>query len=254
MIVGSRSNLKKIADNKVEILSFVIDGTEIDIVKNVNYLGVQLDDSFPWDQNTKLLCSKLSRALGYLKYAKKFVPKDTLIKMYHGIVELHFHYYCSVWGGCSGTRLQTIQKLQIRAGRIVTNSSYDVSASNLIKELNWPTVTDMINSETATITYKALSGLAPGYLSNLFMKNAAPDVSKNLRNGPADVLVPRMKTGSGQKALSFRGAKTWNESPLDVKRAPSLSILKKAEEYLNFLSLTLLIVVFVSYCRYTCKF
>ena len=47
MIVGSRSNLKKIADNKVEILSFVIDGTEIDIVKNVNYLGVQLDDSSP---------------------------------------------------------------------------------------------------------------------------------------------------------------------------------------------------------------
>ncbi len=226
MVVGSRPNLKKIADNKVETPSFVIDGAEIDIVKNVKYLGVQLDDSLVWDRNTKLLCSKLSRALGFLKYAKKFVPKDTLIKMYHGIVEPHFRYCCSVWGGCSETRLQTIQKLQNRAARIVTNSSYDVSASNLIKELNWPTVTEMIKCETATITYKALSGLAPGYLSNLFKKNSARDISMNLRNAIADVLVPRMKTCNGQKAISFRGAKTWNELPLDVKQAPSLSIFK----------------------------
>ena len=84
------------------------------------------------------LSSKLSRALGFLKFAKKFVPKDALIKMYHGIVEPHFRYCGFVWGGCRGTRLQTIQKLQSRAAKIVTNSSYDVSASNLIKELKWP--------------------------------------------------------------------------------------------------------------------
>ena len=59
MDVGSRPNLKKIADSKVETPSFVIDGTEIDIFKNVKYLGVQLEDSLSWGQNTKLLCSKL---------------------------------------------------------------------------------------------------------------------------------------------------------------------------------------------------
>ena len=57
MVVGSRPNLKKIADNKVETPSFAIDGAEIDIVKNVKYLGVQLDDNLAWDQQTKLLCS-----------------------------------------------------------------------------------------------------------------------------------------------------------------------------------------------------
>ena len=48
----------------------------------------------------------------------------------------------------------------------------------------------------------------------------------NLRNATADVLVPRMNTCSGQKAISFRGAKTWNNLPLDVKQAPSLGIFK----------------------------
>ena len=57
----------------------------------------------------------------------------------------------------------------------------------------------MTNSETAIITYKALSGLGPGYLSNIFKKNSALNTSMNLRNATADVLVTRMKTCSRQK-------------------------------------------------------
>ena len=54
-----------------------------------------------------------------------------------------------------------LQKLQNRAARIVTNSSYDAPAATLIEELKWPTVHDMIKQETATIVLKSISGLAP---------------------------------------------------------------------------------------------
>ena len=54
-----------------------------------------------------------------------------------------------------------LQKLQNRAARIVTNSSYDAPAANLIEERKWPTVHDMIKHETATIVFKSISGLAP---------------------------------------------------------------------------------------------
>ena len=72
-----------------------------------------------------------------------------------------------------GTRLQVLQKLQNRAARIVTNSSYDSSASALIKTLNWPTVADMIKGETACMVYKSINDLAPDYLSEIFTKNSA---------------------------------------------------------------------------------
>ena len=102
----------------------------------------------------KVLCSKVSRAIGFLKHAKKFVPKETLIQMYRGIVEPHFRYCCSVWGSCGETRLRALQKLQNRAARIVSNCSYDTS-------VKWLPLTEMINSETATMTYKAITGLNP---------------------------------------------------------------------------------------------
>ena len=102
-----------------------------------------------------------------------------------------------------------LQKLQNRAARIVTNSSYDAPAANLIEELKWPTVHDVIKQETATIVFKSTSGLAPIYLSTLFTRNSTRDIV-NLRNCDTDLLAPRMKTRNGQKAFSFRGAKVWN--------------------------------------------
>ena len=95
-----------------------------------------------------------------------------------------------------------LQRLQNRAARIVTNSSYDAPAANLIKELKWPTVHDMIKQGTATIVFQSISGLAPTYLSTLFTRNSTRDVV-NLRNSEVNLLTPRMKTSNGQQAFSF---------------------------------------------------
>ena len=65
-----------------------------------------------------------------------------------------------------------LQKLQNRAARIVTNSSYDAPAANLIAELKWTTVYDMIKQETATIVFKSIGGLVPTYFSTLFTRNS----------------------------------------------------------------------------------
>ena len=118
-----------------------------------------------------------------------------------------------------------LQKLQNRAARIVTDSSYDASTAILIKKLKWPTVHDMIKQETATIVFKSISGLAPTYLSTLFTRNSTRE-TVNLRNSETDLLTPRMKTSNGQEAFSFRGSKVWNELEHEVKLASSLSTFK----------------------------
>ena len=95
----------------------------------------------PWDEHIHFVRSKVSCAIGFLKYAIKLLPQDALCKMYHGIVELLLLFSLGAWWR---TRFQGLQKLQNHAARIVTYSSYDSSASALIKTLNWPMVADMI--------------------------------------------------------------------------------------------------------------
>ncbi len=85
-----------------------------------------------------------------------------------------------------------LQKLQNRAARKVTNSSYDASAAQLIKELKWLTVHDMIKHKTTTIVFKSISGLAPTYLSTLFTRNLILEIV-HLRNRETDLLALRIK-------------------------------------------------------------
>ena len=190
------------------------------------YLSVIIDRSLSWEEHINILRTKVSRAIGFLKYARRFVPQNTLSKMYRGIVEPHFRYCCSVWGCCGATRLQTLQKLQNRAARIVTKSKFDTPAMALIHNLNWPTVSDIIRSETATTMYKSLNGLVPEYLSNLFVKNSTRNV-RELRNTETDLSLPLRKTKNGQKAISFHGPKLWNQLDFDLKQAPSFATFKK---------------------------
>ncbi len=113
-----------------------------------------------------------------------------------------------------------------RAARIVTKSKFDTPATLLIASLKWPTINDIIKSETATTMYKSIHGLAPEYLSNLFVKNATRN-DRELRNTKTDLTLPLRKTNNGQTAISFRGAKLWNQLEHDIKEAPSIATFKK---------------------------
>ena len=104
--------------------------------------------------------------------------------------------------------------------------SNDAPAKPLIRSLNWPTIDDIIRSETAITIYRSLNGFVPVYLSNLFEKNSTRYVRK-LRNTDTDLSLPLRKTNNGQRAISFRGPKLWNQLEPDTKQAPSLATFKR---------------------------
>ena len=226
LIVGSQPKIRKITDKDIDHLLFFIGNSQVENVDRTKYLGVIIDRNLDWKEHVNNLRTKVSRAIGFLKYSRKFLPQNTLSAMYRGIVEPHFRFCCSVWGCCGVTKLQTLQKLQNRAARIVTKSRFDTPAMALIRSLDWPTVNDIIRSETATTMYKSLNGLVPEYLSDLFEKNSTRNFRK-LRNTDTDLSLAFRKTNYGQRAISFRGPKLWNQLEPDAKQAPSLATFKR---------------------------
>ena len=146
--------------------------------------------------------------------------------LYTCIVEPHSRYCCSVWGCAGSTEINQLQKLQKRAARIVTKSSYDAPSRPLIEGLGWKTIQELIQNESETMVFKSLNGLAPQYLCNLFTKNSECS-SRSLRNTETDLRLPMKKTANGQKCFSFRGAKLWNGLSAESKQASSLSLFKQ---------------------------
>ena len=144
--------------------------------------------------------------------------------MYLSIVQPHFSYCCSVWGCCGATKLNTLQKLQNRAARIVTGSPFDTPAAPLLQRLGWPSIEKLINQENCTMVYESLNDLAPEKLGNF---SKLPEVrTRILRNTKCNLAVPKMRTAYGQKSFAVRGANVWNKLDSDVKLAPSIQSFK----------------------------
>ena len=226
LIVGSGPNMRKIENQSYAPPSFSIGDQDIEMITNTRNLGVQIDSNLNWDKHIDTTKTKANRALRLIKYSKKYLPSDMLNKMYRGIVEPHLSYCCFVWGCCSESNIHVLQKIQNRAAKIVTSSPYDPPATPMIESLGWSTISDLIRKETATQTYKSLNSLALNYLKKFFAKYS-DERKRFLRSSETDLKMPLLKTTSGQRAFSYRGAKLWNSLERATKLAPSLKTFKE---------------------------
>ena len=185
-------------------LDLKIRDNDLEVVEKTKYLGVQIDCSLNWKQQIKAVSSKVSRAIGFLRHAKSFLPKETLQTLYTGIVEPHFRYCCSVWGCAALTEINQLQKLQNRAARIITNSSFDAPGKPLIEVMGWKTIDELITCESKTMVFKSLNQLAPEYLCGLFTRNSLCS-SYILRNSETDLRLPKKRSSNGQRCFSYTG-------------------------------------------------
>ena len=224
MLVSTKAE-RNVLNMSNQNLQIKIHGTELEVVNKIKYLGVQVDNSLDWKSQVQAVSLKVSRGLGLLKHAKKFLPFSALTNLYTSIIEPHFRYCCSVWGCAGKTQINRLQKLQNRAARIVTNSSFDTPSNLLIKTLGWKTINELIDTETKTMVFKSLNELAPPYLRSLFLKNSQI-TSYRLRNTSTDLRLPKKSTENGKKSCSFRGAKLWNSLSANCKQATSLRAFK----------------------------
>ena len=219
---AKHQKLKMAGDN----LCLNIRGNGLDAVQKVKYLGVQVDDSLDWKDQIKAMSSKVSKALGLLKHAKKFLPASSLRSLYLSIVEPHFRYCCSMWECCGSSTLLQLQKLQNRAARILTNSTFDAPSSPLIRSLDWMTIADLISFESQQLAFKSANNQAPQYIGKLFQRNSECS-SRDLRNNATDLRLPMSTSLNGQKRFSYLGAKLWNNLAFEIKQATSLPVFKQ---------------------------
>src|SRR5690606_10465097 len=93
-------------------------------VEQVKILGVTFDSKLSFKQHIGNIRQTLAWKLSVLHRIKHLIPISVKRKIYYA----HFHshvYYCNlIWGQACYTNLVPLIKLQKRAVRIITNSSY----------------------------------------------------------------------------------------------------------------------------------
>ena len=109
--------------------------------------------------------------------------------------------------------------------------------------LHWLRFPEWIIFKVATLTFRALHGTAPPYMTSQFTRVADMPNRRRLRSASSNQLdVPSFRLPTvGSCAFPIAGAKVWNSLPDDVTSAPSLSTFRRhLKTYLKLLILLLL--------------
>ena len=133
MLSGSRQKLNTLTASPV----LNINGTPINQVSPSKSLGARIDANLTWVSHIEKLAKKVASGIAAIKRIRQFVPPATLHLIYKALIQPHFDYCNVVWGSCGVKLADKLQKLQNRAARALTFSSYDADASHLFQNLNW---------------------------------------------------------------------------------------------------------------------
>ena len=174
-------------------------------------LGVYLDENLTFHRNTAYIIAKMSKSILCINRAKHFLPHNILITLYHSLVHSHL-LYCPLIISCSTNQeLEKIFKIQKKAIRIVTNSSYHAHTAPLFAKHKILPLNKIILQAKLHLMHSIHYNYAPPTLKYMCQKNSARAISHNLRNQD-DYTIPRANYTFFTRFPLFTLPTAWNSA------------------------------------------
>ena len=98
MMQTTRKRIKKIH------ASYTLEGTVLENVESIKYLGVTITNDLRWNTNVSNTCTKANRTLGFLRQNLYACLQEVKEAAYKGLVQPVLEYSGSVWDPSLGCR------------------------------------------------------------------------------------------------------------------------------------------------------
>ena len=221
------SNKKSQVDIKL-----TIDCNEIDRVEQTKFLGVIIDKNLDWSKHISYISGKVSRGLGIITKARKYLPREAILSLYYSFIYPYLIYCNVVWGTALSIHQNKLRKLQKRAIRIIAGVKRRESTDPLFNKFNLLKLNEINKYMTGRFMFKVFSHHILDIFQELFLRNC--DVhSHDTRQLTTHYILPKVRTEYCKRGIRFHGAKLWNkimnkEIPYDCSEAVFSISLKKA--------------------------
>ena len=122
--------------------------------------------------------------------------------------------------------ISKLQRVQSAAARLLTSSrKYDHMP--VLNDLHWLPVKYRIHFKILLLTFKALNGMAPAYISDLI--NVRKHARYSLRSNSSIILLHpagKMKKTLGDRSFSVAAPTLWNALPTSLRNIDSILTFK----------------------------
>ena len=189
-------------------------------------LGVIFDNNMAMTDQITAICKATHYHLYNIGRIRKCITQEACEKLIHAFVTSRLDNGNATLFGLPDNQLGRLQRMLNIAARITTLTSPTSHITPVLKELHWLPVEKRIEYKIVLLTFKALHGLAPQYITQLLKPKPTP---RELRSSDANLLkIPRTRTKTfGDRAFSCAAPRLWNALPDGLRDVSTLSVFKK---------------------------
>ena len=178
----------------------------------IKYLGVVMDDRLTWKHHFLELRKKLNKSIGIIFKMRQLCPQKVLLSLYYSLVYSHLSYGICLWGNADETHLEQIRLAQKKVVRIITNSDYSASTTELFAKLKILKLDDIYLHQYGCLMWDQDHGILPKCFESYFKETRKIHDHKT-RMADDNKLSENVKINTityGKKMFKFQGPKVLN--------------------------------------------
>ena len=188
-------------------------------------IGVVFDDVMSMEQHVTQVCKVAYWYLHNIATVRNTITLEAAAKLVVSLVLSRLDYGNAVLIGLPASVLAKLQKVQNSAARLVVRAGKRAHITPILKRLHWLPVKYRVKYKVLSLVYRGLHGLAPPYINDM-LEWYTPGRAGLRSSGECRLRVPRTMGVYGNRRFSVAGPSLWNELPMDLKCAGSLSVFK----------------------------
>ncbi|KAI5607960.1 hypothetical protein C0J50_6957, partial [Silurus asotus] len=220
LLIGPKTSIQTL-----QHLNLHLDGCSVNTSSTIKDLGVILDSDLSFKNHINQVTKTAFFHLRNISKLRNMLSISDAEKLVHAFMTSRLDYCNALLGGCPASLINKLQLVQNAAARVLTRARKYDHITPILSSLHWLPVKFRIDYKLLLLTYKALNGLAPIYLSSLLTRYNPP---RSLRSQNSGLLVVRRITKStkGGRAFSHLAPKLWNSLPDGVRGSDTLTQFK----------------------------
>ena len=221
---GSRQNLQKCETKNINV-----NGTSIERVPCITYLGTHLDQILSFKDHVKYKCRVAMGNIFKIKSIRNMLCEQSCASLILGLVISHLDYANALYIETPDVIMNQLQRVQNIAAKVVLNKKHRDSATMCLKKLHWLPIRFRVKFKILCLVYKCLHGNAPEYLKDLLILRGESRGHYGLRSRTDNMLlIPRVTRKTfANRSFSVQGPKLWNGTPDYIKEAETIETFKK---------------------------
>ena len=193
---------------------------------HVRNLGITMDCSLRMITHVNNVCKAALCAIRKIGQIRQYLDQVSTCRLVHAFVTSRLDSCNSLLFGLPDREISKIQHVQNTAARLVLLVPRRDHITPVLRKLHWLPIKQRSAFKILLITFKALHGMAPVFISDLIQKHAPP---RALRSSSEVRLRPTVRSSTkfyGDRAFASAAVHLWNCLPVNIRDAPSLSAFK----------------------------